>query len=169
MSFSMYDASIPVFTLGLTNLSVILSKGAAYAQEKKIDPSIFITARLAPDMFALARQVQIATDIVKGCAARLAGVDVPKYEDNEASFEELEARIAKTIAFVNSFSNEEINAGADKTITLKVGGTEMSFTARSYLQKFVIPNLYFHSSTCYAILRHNGVDLGKRDYLGEII
>jgi uncharacterized protein len=164
----MYQASIPAFILGLTNLSNILSKGAAFAELKKVDPSILITARLSLDMFALARQVQITADIVKGGAARLAGVDMPKYEDTEATFDELQARLVKTIAFLKTVTPEQIDASADKAITLKVGGSEMNFTGQAYLQTFVLPNLYFHTSICYAILRHNGVDLGKKDYLGAI-
>jgi len=167
MSLSMYQASIPVFVRMLGNLSVILEKGAAYAEAKKIDPSILVTARLAPDMFTLARQVQIATDGVKGCAARLAGIEVPSYPDTETTFAELQARIAKTIAFVQSVSAEQIDGSEERSITLKIGGKEKSFKGQPYLLTFVLPNFYFHITTTYAILRHNGADIGKMDFLGN--
>lgn len=165
MTISMYQASIPVFIHGLQNLSAILAKGEAYAAAKKIDPSIFINARLAPDMFPLARQIQIASDSVKGCGARLAGVEVPSFPDTETTFAELQARIAKTIAFLQTLKPQQIDGSEDRTINLKVGPRELSFKGQDYLTHFVLPNLYFHSTVTYAILRHNGVDLGKQDYL----
>ncbi len=167
MSLSMYSASVPTFTRALANLSAILQKAAAYAQAKKIDPSVLITARLAPDMFPLARQVQIATDMVKGCASRLAGVEIPSYADTEASFEELQERISKTITYLNSFKAEQINGTETKTIHLKTGSRELEFTGETYLLYFVIPNFHFHLTTAYGILRHNGLDIGKLDYLGR--
>jgi uncharacterized protein len=168
MSLTMYENSIPVFIRMFANLSSILDKAAAHAEAKKIDPSIFINARLAPDMFPLSRQVQIATDVVKGCAARLAGMDVPRYEDNEATFPELQARIAKTVNFLQSVTAEQINGSEEKTVTLKLGINEIHFTGQPYLLNFVLPNLYFHITTAYAILRHNGVDIGKMDFLGAV-
>ncbi|MBV8667009.1 MAG: DUF1993 domain-containing protein [Burkholderiaceae bacterium] len=168
MSVSMYQLSIPVFTRVLNNLSAILAKGAAHAEAKKIDQSVFINARLAPDMFALARQVQIASDTVKGAAARLAGVEIPSFEDNETTFAELQARIAKTIDFIKSVSETEINGSQDRTVTLKVRGNDIHFQGLQYLIGFVLPNLYFHATAAYAILRHNGVEIGKMDYLGGI-
>jgi hypothetical protein len=162
----MYQIVIPVFTRALGNLSAILGKAAAHADAKKIDPSIFINARLAPDMFPLARQVQIATDGVKGCAARLAGVEIPSYADTETTFPELQARIAKTLAFIKSISPEQFDGSEDRTVTLKLRENETQFLGLPYLLDFVLPNLYFHMTATYAILRHNGVEIGKTDYLG---
>lgn len=167
MSLTMYQASIPGFLRMLGNLSAILDKAAAHAEAKKIDPTIFINARLAPDMFPLSRQVQIATDMVKGCAARLAGIEVPRYEDNESSFAELQARIAKTKAFLEGVSAAQIDGSEDRQITLKFGSRELSFLGQAYLLDFVLPNFHFHLTTTYAILRHNGVEIGKMDYVGN--
>jgi len=167
MSLTMYQASIPVFVRMLDNLSGILDKAAAHAEAKKIDPAIFINARLAPDMFPLSRQVQIATDMVKGCAARLAGIEVPSYEDNESTFSELQARIAKTKAFIESVSASQVDGSEERKITLKFGSKELSFLGQAYLLDFVLPNFHFHLTTTYAILRHNGVEIGKKDYTGD--
>ena len=167
MSLTLYQASIPHFIRMLGNLSAILNKAAAHAAAKKIDPAIFVNARLAPDMFPLSRQVQIATDMVKGCAARLAGIEVPSYEDNETTFAELQARIAKTVAFLQSISASQIDGSEDRKITLKFGSKELSFLGQAYLLDFVLPNFHFHLTTAYAILRHNGVEIGKKDYTGE--
>ncbi len=167
MAISMYQITIPVFTRVLNNLSAILTKGAAHAEAKKIDPSVFINSRLAPDMFPLARQIQIATDAVKGCAARLAGVEIPAFADTEASFPELQERIAKTVAFLNSITEAQLEGSDGKTVTLKVRGNDVELKGMAYLNGFVLPNLYFHVTTAYAILRHNGVELGKGDYLGS--
>lgn len=168
MSLSMYQASVPVFVSKLENLTAILDKAAAHAEAKKIDPAVFINARLAPDMFPLSRQVQIATDIVKGGAARLAGIDVPSFEDKETSFDELQARIAKTVAFLHSVTAEQIDGSEERKISLKFGSQEFHFSGQDYLLDFVLPNLYFHITTAYAILRHNGVAIGKKDFLGNI-
>jgi len=167
MSLTMYQASIPAFVRMLGNLSAILDKAAAHAEAKKIDPAVFINARLAPDMFPLSRQVQIATDMVKGCAARLAGIEVPRYEDNETTFAELQARIDKTKAFLQSISASQIDGSEQRQITLKFGSRELSFLGQPYLLDFVLPNFHFHLSMTYAILRHNGVEIGKKDYIGE--
>ncbi|MDP1666265.1 MAG: DUF1993 family protein [Methylobacter sp.] len=167
MSLTMYQASIPVFVRMLGNLSAILDKAAAHAEAKKIDPAIFVNARLAPDMYPLSRQVQIATDMVKGCAARLAGIEVPRYEDNEATFAELQARIAKTKEFLQSVSASQIDGSEDRQITLKFGSRELGFLGQAYLLDFVLPNFHFHLTTTYAILRHNGVEIGKKDYTGD--
>jgi hypothetical protein len=167
MTLSMYQASIPVLTRTLTNLANILAKAEAHAAEKKIDPAIFVQARLYPTMYPLPRQVQIATDVAKGCASRLAGLEPPHYEDNESSFAELQARIAKTIAFLETFSPAQIDGTEEKTVTLKVGGREKTFEGLPYLLDFVLPNVYFHTATAYAILRHWGVELGKADFLGS--
>jgi hypothetical protein len=167
MSLTMYQASIPVFIRMLGNLSTLLDKAAAHAEAKKIDPAIFINFRLAPDMYPLRRQIQIATDMAKGCAARLAGIDVPSYEDNESTFSELQVRIAKTVAFLQSVSAEQINGSEDRTVTLKLRDNEISFLGEPYLLNFVLPNFYFHITTAYAILRHNGVEIGKMDFVGN--
>ena len=166
MSLSMYQISIPVFTRVLGNLSAILNKAAAHAEAKKIDPSVFINSRLAPDMFPLARQVQIAADAVKGCGARLAGVDIPSFADTETTFPELQERIAKTVAFLKTLAAEQIDGSESRTVTIKLRGSDVQFLGLPYLTDFVLPNLFFHVTTSYAILRHNGVELGKGDYLG---
>ncbi len=166
MPIDMYQASIPVFVKMLGNLSAILEKGDVYAKAKNIDPSVFINYRLAPYMYPLSKQVQIATDMAKGCAARLAGVEVPSYEDNDATFADLQTRIAKTIAFAQSLTPEQINGSEDLAITFKIRGIDRNFIGLPYLLNFVLPNLYFHITITYAILRHNGVELGKLDYLG---
>ncbi|MET0984979.1 MAG: DUF1993 domain-containing protein [Steroidobacteraceae bacterium] len=166
MSFDIYQASIPVFARALTNLRAILSKGQSYADARKIDPQALLGARLFPDMLPLVKQIQIASDVCKGGAARLAGVDVPSYADTETSFSELLARLDKTIAFVNSIRQEQLQGAADRKISLTVQQKPVSFTGTEYLLGFVTPNLYFHVTTSYALLRHNGVELGKADYLG---
>ncbi|MCC6471493.1 MAG: DUF1993 family protein [Alphaproteobacteria bacterium] len=168
MSLSMYQASVPVFLRMLGNLSTILDKAAKHAEAKKIDPSVFVTARLAPDMFALARQVQIATDAAKGCAARLAGVEVPSYADTEASIPELQARIAKTVDFIKSIKPAQIDGSEDRTVTVKMRGKDVSFKGQPYMLNVAMPNFYFHVTTTYDILRHNGVEVGKTDYLGSL-
>ncbi len=167
MSF-MYAISIPPMIRSLTSLRAILEKSVAYAEAKKIDSSILVHARLYPDMYPLSRQVQIATDVAKGAASRLAGVEPPKYEDNESSFSELFARIDKTLALLNSFTADQINGSEGKTILLPRHDRTSEFTGLAYLTDFVLPNIYFHITTCYAILRHNGVEIGKKDFLGNI-
>ena len=166
MSISMYNASVPVLVRALTNLRNILAKGAAHAEAKKFEGSVLVGSRLAPDMFPLARQVQIASDIAKGGVARLAGAEVPKYDDTEACFDELYARIDKTIAFIKGFKAEQIDSSEGKEIVLQMRSGEMKFKGAEYLQGFVIPNVYFHITTAYNILRHNGVEIGKKDFLG---
>lgn len=167
MTLSMYEASAPRFISMLRNLDAILLKAQEHATAKKIDPTILLNSRLFPDMFPLLRQMQIATDHAKGAVARLAGVEVPKYEDTEQSFEEIRARLAKTIAFVESFTAKQFDGAEERTISLKVGGQERSFDGMTYLIGFAVPNFYFHLVTAYNILRHNGVDIGKRDYMGH--
>ncbi|MFZ3202454.1 MAG: DUF1993 domain-containing protein [Pseudomonas sp.] len=167
MSLSMYDASLPLFIRMLGNLSAILHKAEAYAAERKIEPGVLLNARLAPDMYPLLRQVQIASDGVKGCAARLAGIDIPSYADSESSFAELQARIAKTQAFLGSVTAAQLEGSEGKSITLNFPGTELKFSGQEYLLHFVLPNFYFHLTTAYAILRHNGLDIGKMDFLGR--
>ena len=167
MPLSMSQASVPVIVQQLTTLSAILTKAESFAETQNKAPSDLIDARLADDMFPLARQIQIATDGAKGGVARLAGVEVPSYPDTETSFAELQARIAKTIAFVKSIPADKIDGSEDKPITLKVGPNEMTFTGQPYLLHFVLPNFFFHVTTAYGILRQAGVEIGKRDYLGE--
>lgn len=167
MALSMYQASIPVFIRMLNNLSSFLLKAEENAKTRKIDPLVFTSARLAPDMYPLTRQIQIATDGVKGCAARLAGIEIPSFPDTETTFPELQERIAKTVAFLQSFRPDQIDGSEERTVTLKLGGQETSFKGQTYLLNFVLPNLFFHITTAYGILRHNGVDLGKRDFLGQ--
>jgi len=167
MTISMYQASIPVLTKVLGNLAGILEKAEAHAVTKKIDPAVFIQARLYPDMYPLVRQIQIATDVAKGGAARLAGQTPPPFADTETSFTELQTRIAKTIAFLQTFTPGQIDGSEENTVTLPVGGREKTFAGLLYLLEFVLPNVYFHTTTAYAILRHGGVDLGKADFLGS--
>jgi hypothetical protein len=166
MSLSMHSTSIPYFVRALKNLSAILEKGAAHAQENDIDPSILVTDRLFPDMFPLSRQVQIACDVSKGAAARISGIEAPSHEDNESSFEELIARINKTIEFLNSLPTDKINGTEEKEIKFQAGPYELDFTGATYLSMWALPNIYFHVTTTYNILRHNGVALGKIDYVG---
>lgn len=163
---SIYDATIPPLKRTLTNLSAILKKGEEYADAKKIEHHVLLNARLFVDMYPLTRQVQIATDMSKGAAARLAGVEVPKYEDNETTFAELQARITKTIAFLDSIQPAQLEGSETRDITIPVRKTDLKFTGQNYLLKWVIPNVYFHVTTAYNILRHNGVELGKQDFLG---
>jgi hypothetical protein len=165
MSISMYRASVPVFLQMLPALSGVLDKGAAFAAAKKIDPSVLLNARLAADMFPLTRQVQIATDFAKGLTARLAGQEPPKYADNEASFDELKTRIAKTIAFIKEFKPAQIDGSEEREINLTLGGQPRNFKGENYLVGFAMPNFYFHATAAYAILRHMGVELGKSDYM----
>lgn len=168
MSLAMYDISVPTFIHMLMNLSVLLQKGASHTAAKKIDPSALPNSRLIVDMLPLAKQVQIATDNAKGCAARLAGQQPPVYEDNETTLEQLIARVQKTIDYLNTFNPMQINGSETRNIEFKVGSYELKFTGQNYLQHFAMPNFYFHVVTAYNILRHNGVDIGKQDYLGKI-
>src|SRR4051794_28592161 len=166
MTISMYQASTPRFANLLRNLSVLLDKAEAHCAAKKIDPAALTTYRLFPDMFPLARQVQIACDTAKGAVARLAGVEIPKHEDTEQTFAELKARIAKTVDFIESVSAAKLDGTEDKEIVLKMRAGDMKFTGLQYLLGFAYPNFYFHLTTAYNILRHNGVEIGKRDFLG---
>ena len=162
----MYQASAPRFANTLRNLSAILDKARAHAEAKKVDEQVLTSARLFPDMFALARQVQIACDSAKGAVARLAGVEIPKHEDTEKTFDELKARIAKTIAFIEGVKAAQIDGSEDKEIILKLQGKDVPFKGMQYLLGFAWPNFYFHAATAYNILRHNGVEIGKRDFIG---
>jgi len=167
MNISMYQASAPRFANILKNLSALLDKAQAHCEAKKIDPSAITADRLYPDMFPFTRQVQIACDTAKGVVARLAGVTVPKHEDTEQTLDELKARIAITVDFVRSFRPEQLDGTEDKDVTLKLGQREVTWKGMQYLLGHALPNFYFHVATAYGILRHNGVPLGKRDYLGN--
>jgi uncharacterized protein len=166
MPISMYQASAPRFANTLKNLSAILDKTQAHVEAKKIDPAVLLASRLYPDMFPLVRQIQIASDNAKGPVARLAGVEVPKYEDTEETIADLKARLARTIDFVGSFRPAQIDGSEDKDIHLKLGPREVDWKGMQYLLGFALPNFYFHVVTAYDILRHNGVEIGKRDYIG---
>ena len=168
MAISMYDFSIPVLIRGLTNLSAVLDKGAAHAAAKKFDPVVLAQSRLFPDMHPLVRQVQIACDTAKGAAGRLAGIEVPKHEDNEVTFADLKARIAKTLDFVKSVTAAQLKDAESRAIEIKFPNGSWKFTGIGYLNDFALPNFYFHSSIAYALLRKAGVEVGKMDYLGAI-
>ena len=166
MSVTMSQVSAPLFLQGLKGLSGVLTKAAAQAEAKKIDPNAYLQARLYPDMFALTRQVQIACDFAKGAVARLASVEMPVFEDTETSFEELKARVEKTIAFIAGIDAAAIDGSEDKDITLVRRGETMVFKGQAYLLEQALPNFFFHITTAYDILRHNGVEIGKKDFLG---
>jgi hypothetical protein len=166
MTLSMYEASVPPLLQTLEALSAILDKAAAHAEVRKIDPAALLTARLYPDMFPFTRQVQLTCDFAKGAAARLAGTEPPSWPDTETSFSELKARIAKTSDFVRGFTSAQIDGSEQRPISIKAGPRELNFTGQSYLFGFVFPNFYFHTATAYGLLRHNGVELGKRDFVG---
>ena len=168
MSLSMYQASIPAYTQMLKSLSAVLKKAEAHCEAKKIDPSFFVNARLYPDMAPLSRQIQIATDQVKGGLSRLSGGEPPKWDDTETTFADLQARLQKAIDFAASFKPEQIDGSETRDIVLKIGGQDMPFKGQQFLIHFSLPNFYFHIVTAYDILRHNGVEIGKRDYLGSL-
>jgi uncharacterized protein len=167
MTLSMFQASVPALLQGLASLSGVLDKAEAHAAARKIDPAALLGARLFPDMFPLSRQVQLVSDFAKGTAARLAGIEIPKYEDTETSFEALKARLARTAEFVRSIAPGQIDGSEDREITIPIAGQPTTFKGQRYLVHFALPNFYFHLTTAYAILRHNGVELGKRDFIGQ--
>jgi len=168
MTDVMYQTTIPPLQRSLTQLRLILEKAMAHADAKKIDQSVLVNARLYPDMYPLSRQVQIASDVAKAAASRLAGQEPPKYEDNESTLPELIARLDKTLAHLNSFTPAQINGSEERTIVLPRHDRTSTFTGLTYLTDFVLPNVHFHVTTAYAILRHNGVEIGKKDYLGDV-
>ena len=168
MSFGMYQASVPALVKMLNNLSAILAKAEAYAAERKIAPEVLLNWRLAPDMFPFTRQIQVASDLAKGATARLAGREVPSYADEEKSFADLKARIAKTVKFIEGFAPKDIDGSEARDISLTIGGQELRFKGEPYLVDFALPNFYFHATTAYAILRRCGVEIGKRDFIGQI-
>jgi hypothetical protein len=164
----MYQASVPVFIRMLGNLKGILEKAAAHAAAKKIDDSVFVTARLFPDMLPLSAQVQIATDFARGTSARLSGAEPPPVEDKEKTLAELIARVDVAIAYARTFSAAQIDGSETREITRKVRGNPVTFNGLDYLLKYALPNFYFHVTTAYAILRHNGVEVGKMDFIGPV-
>lgn len=165
---TMYEVSVPVFLRMLGNLAAILDKAAAHAEAKKIEPSVLLAARLYPDMFPLTRQVQIACDFAKGTVARLAGQEPPKWDDDEASFADLKARVARTIEFVQGFKAAQVAGAEERDIQMKIRDQTLNFKGLPYLLNLALPNFYFHTTTAYDILRHNGVELGKRDFIGAL-
>ncbi|HTN49466.1 MAG TPA: DUF1993 domain-containing protein [Burkholderiaceae bacterium] len=164
---AMYSMSVPIFTKTLGNLSVILDKAATYAEARKIDPSVLLAARLYPDMFALTKQVQIACDFAKGSVARLAGQEPPKYEDNETTIAQLKDRIARTIEFLRGFDEAALAGAESREVTLKIRDQVQTYRGSTYLAHVALPNFFFHATTAYDILRHNGIELGKRDFIGS--
>ena len=169
MPFTMSQVALPTFEIGLNALTGVLDKAAAFAATKKLDPAVLPQWRLAPDMFALARQVQVVCDQAKNGGARLAGIEPPRYEDTEKTIDELKARVAKTLAFVKALDAKQIDAAADREITFPLGPNNKGhMKGDDYLNQFVLPNFYFHLTAAYAILRHRGVEIGKRDFLGAI-
>lgn len=166
MTISMYTAAVPLLRSMLGGLADVLDKGAAFCAARQIDPWVLISDRLAPDMFPLSRQVQIAADMAKGGVARLAGAEVPGWPDDETTFEALKARIVKTLAFIDGFTPVQIDGSEEREIMLTMRAGELRFAGQRYLIGFVIPNVIFHCATAYNILRHNGVEIGKRDFLG---
>jgi hypothetical protein len=167
MKISVQAVSVDLFTQSLTNLSALLEKGLAHATARKFDPSVLLTSRLAPDMFPLTRQVQIACDLAKNSVARLAGLEPPRFEDNEKTVEELRARIARTIEYIKGIPGSAFEGAEDRDIRVPAGPDKfLDFKGLSFVQRWAIPNVFFHITTAYAILRHNGVEIGKRDFLG---
>jgi uncharacterized protein len=163
----LYDVSVPVFARMLRNVSTLLDKMVADLEPRKVDPNVLLQSRLYPDMFPLLQQVQLACDFAKGASARLAGVTVPAFPDEEKTVDELKARIVKVLAFIESVAKAEVDAGVDRTITLKLRDRTVEMKGVDYLNNMAMPNFYFHCTTAYAILRHNGVAVGKRDFLGS--
>ena len=168
MSLSLHHIAVPVLAKALDNLKALLVKGKAHAQERKIDEAVLLGARLYPDMFPLTRQVQIAADTARSAAARLTGAEPPTYDNNEQSFDELIARVERTVQYMRSLAPAAFESGESREITRPLGGKPHTFTSTNYLLQFCVPNVYFHVATAYDILRHNGVPLGKADFLGAM-
>ncbi|MDX2306793.1 MAG: DUF1993 domain-containing protein [Hyphomicrobium sp.] len=168
MPITLYEASVPAFEKHLHALDGLLDKADAYAAAKKFDPKVLLDSRLYPDMFSLVRQVQVACDFAKAGTARLANVPVPSHPDTETSIAELKERISKTLDFVRSISPNALDGAEERSLTIKVGPNEMTFNGRDYLLSFVLPNFYFHCATAYGILRHNGLEVGKRDFMRRV-
>lgn len=168
MAISLHALSVPIFVKTLGNLSAILDKTAAHAQAKKIDPAVLLGSRLFPDMFTLTRQIQLASDFAKGSLARLAGQEPPKYEDSETTIEQLQGRIARTLEFIQGIDPKAFEGAETREISLKVRDTVQKYMGLPYLIHIGLPNFFFHATTAYDILRHNGVELGKRDFIGSV-
>jgi hypothetical protein len=168
MQISMYEVSIPMFLQSLGALRALLEKASAHAEHRKYDSAVLATSRLFPDMLPLINQIQIASDAAKGAAARLAGIDPPKFDDNEKTLPELLARVDKTIEFLTTITPEQLTGSEDRTITVKTRHTSHSFPGLVYLRHWAIPNFFFHATTAYNLLRHNGVEIGKADFLGKV-
>jgi hypothetical protein len=168
MSVSLYDVSIPIFTLSLNNLAAILDKAISHAEGKKLDPKVVPATRLIIDMLPLSSQVQIACDTAKGAAGRLAGIEIPKHPDTETTLPELKARVDKTLEFIKTVKPEQLQGAETREIVLQFPQSTLKFTGLNYVTNFVLPNFFFHVTMAYALLRKNGVDLGKRDFLGPI-
>ncbi|MBA5605088.1 DUF1993 domain-containing protein [Duganella sp. FT3S] len=166
MTLSMYSASVPVFKQILNSLLAILDKAETHADQKKIDPQALLQFRLYPDMLPFTRQIQIACDFAKGCSARLGGMDVPAFEDNERSFAELKTRITRTLAFIDTVPQDQVAGSAARAITTGSGEKTKHFTGQTYLLHYALPHFFFHATTAYDILRHNGLDIGKKDFIG---
>lgn len=166
MPVSMYEISVPVFQRMLTNLAGVLEKAEAHATAKKIEPDVLINARLAPDMFPLKRQIQIASDMAKGAACRLAGIEIPKWEDSEASFADLKARLKRTIDLLADLKPAQIEGSETRDVNLTIAQKPVTLKGQAYLLTHAFPHFFFHVTTAYDILRHNGVEIGKRDYIG---
>lgn len=165
MALSLYECSVPPFKQHLAALRAVLDKAVAHAQEKGIEPDALLMARLFPDMHPLKKQVTLACDFAKLCTGRLAGLTPPTHDDSETTFAQLQQRIAETVAVLDTASAEQMEGSEDKSFTIRAGQRELTFTGRDYLLRFALPNFYFHCTTTYAILRHNGVELGKMDYM----
>lgn len=168
MTLSMYQVSVPVFTQYLTALDAMLDKAAAFCAAKKIDETVFTGLRLAPDMFSLARQIQLASDFAKGPTARLAGADIPAWEDTEKTIPELKARIKKTLDFIAGFKPAQIDGSETRDIQIKLRGNPVTFKGQTYLLHFALGHFNFHVVTAYNIMRHNGVEIGKADFIGKL-
>jgi uncharacterized protein len=169
MSNLLYQATVPVFEQNLGALDGIIDKAIAHAETRKIDPAVLLGCRLRPDMLPFVRQTQIVCDGAKNMTGRLAGVEIPRFEDNEASFEDINARIKKTLAFIKGVSSGDIEAGENREIIFPLGPNKMKMKGVDYIFHFALPNYYFHLTTAYGILRHNGLDIGKRDFLGAVV
>jgi uncharacterized protein len=168
MNISMYEASIPTFLHTLKSLKAILQKGAAHAEAKKFDAAVLVNSRLFPDMLPLARQIQIASDAAKGAAARLAGVEPAKFEDNETTYPQLIARVDKTIEYLETFKPAQFEGSDTRVVTIVTPRNTFSFQGLTYLRHWALPNFFFHVTTAYNLLRHNGVEIGKADFLGQV-
>jgi|SRR6185436_6372023 len=168
MTLSMYQVTVPPFVQGLGALAAVLAKAETFAGAKKFDATVLLASRLAPDMFPLSRQVQIACDFAKNTAARLASVEVPSWKDDEKTIADLRGRIAKTLDYVRSFKPSQIDGSEEREVSITLAGKAISLKGQPYLVHFVLPNFYFHCTMAYAILRHNGVELGKRDFMGSV-